>query len=213
MTAYLPLLAVVAVLLASPHGVRLPAPRRLPWRPGPSAAARRTRDPDVLAWVDAIVAELAGGRDPASSLVLASLSNDVCPAAVAAARTGGDVAAALRASGASALLHGVAACWEVAEGSGAGLASALMTLADSARETERIRGELRAGLAEPRATAIVLAALPGLGLLLGSLLGAAPWRWLFGTTPGLLVLAVGLLLEAVGAWWSWRITASLEADL
>lgn len=213
MTAFLPLLAAVAVLLAMPPAGRLRVPRSHPRPPWLSAGGRRPRDPDELAWVDAIVAELGGGRDPASSLVLASRSNDVCPAAVAAARTGGDVAAALRGSGGSSLVNGVAACWEVAHGSGAGLASSLATLADSARETERIRGELRAGLAEPRATAVVLAALPALGLLLGSLLGAAPWRWLLGTTPGLVVLTAGVLLEAVGAWWSWRITVSLEADL
>jgi tight adherence protein B len=111
------------------------------------------------------------------------------------------------------LLRGVAACWDVAAGSGAGLASSLTTLADSAREAERARYELRAGLAEPRATAVVLACLPLLGLALGTVLGADPVSWLLGSATGAAVLASGLLLEAVGAWWAWRIASSLESSV
>ena len=86
-------------------------------------------------------------------------------------------------------------------------------LADAARETERVRRELQAGLAEPRATAVVLAALPALGLLLGSMLGADPVHWLLSSRLGVLVLVTGLALEAVGAWWAWRIASSLESQL
>ena len=207
----LPLLAVAAALLLWPPRITVPAALvgrvsrlRMPaWR----------AEPDELAWVEALVAELSGGRDPASALVAASRATSTSPEAVAAARTGGDVVAALRASARSPLTRGVAACWEVAQGSGTGLAASLATLADAARETERVRSELRTGLAEPRATALVLAALPALGLLLGSALGADPVHWLVGTLPGRFVLAAGLALEAVGAWWSWRITVSLEAAL
>ena len=76
-----------------------------------------------------------------------------------------------------------------------------------------MRGELRTGLAEPRATAMVLAALPALGLALGAALGADPLSWLTGSGPGRLVLAAGLALEALGVLWSWRIAVSLEATL
>jgi tight adherence protein B len=138
----------------------------------------------------------------------------VSVAASAAARASGDVPEALRADPrASDLLRGVAACWEVAEGSGAGLASSLTTLADSAREVQRVRDELRAGLAEPRATAVVLACLPLLGLALGSLLGADPLAWLLGSPGGAAVLATGAALEVVGSWWAWRIAASLESSV
>jgi tight adherence protein B len=211
MTAYLPVLAVVAALLAWPP--RLTVPRLLRAVPGRLVAPTRATRTDDLAWIEALVAELSGGRDPAAALVAASASNAVCPQAVAVARTGGDVAVALRRSARTPLVRGVAACWDVAQGSGTGLAASLATLADAARETERVRGELRAGLAEPRATALVLAALPVLGLVLGSALGADPLHWLLGSTPGRLVLAAGLALEAVGTWWSWRITASLAASL
>jgi tight adherence protein B len=101
----------------------------------------------------------------------------------------------------------------VAEGSGAGLASALVSLADSARAAERVRRELHAGLAEPRATAMVLAGLPLLGLLLGTALGADPLSWLLGSSAGRVVLCLGLGLELLGAWWAWRIATRLEAQL
>ncbi len=211
MTAYLPLMAVVASLLVWPP--RVTVPRWLRAVPGRLVTPTRSPRPDELAWVEALVAELSGGRDPAAALVAASASNAVSPPAVAVALTGGDVAAALRRSARTPLVRGVAACWEVAQGSGTGLAASLSTLADATRETERVRGELRAGLAEPRATALVLAALPALGLVLGSALGADPLHWLLGSTPGRLVLAAGLALEVVGTWWSWRITTSLEAAL
>jgi tight adherence protein B len=110
-------------------------------------------------------------------------------------------------------VRAVAACWEVAHGSGAGLAASLSALADASRESERVRRDLRAGLAEPRATAVVLAGLPVVGLGLGAGLGADPFAWLLGTGAGVVVLALGILLEVVGVAWSWRIVSSLEADL
>jgi tight adherence protein B len=213
MTAYLPLLAVLAALLAWPPRLGLARrPRLRPWS-RPWAVGRRGRTPDELAWIESLVSELSAGRDPASALVVVSASHPVCPEAAAAARAGGDVVVALRAAARTPLVSGVAACWEVAHGSGTGLAASLASLADAARETERVRGELRAGLAEPRATAVVLAALPVLGLALGSALGADPVAWLLTSTPGRLVLATGVLLEVVGAAWAWRITRALEAAL
>ena len=229
----LALLAVCVVLL----GWRAPAAYRSAWAPTrppasrptdgsrlfrlrrPRAGARRTAE---LEWIEALAAELSAGRDPHSALVAASTARSgpagssivVCPHALAAARAGADVAPALLADGArSEIVRGVAACWEVASGSGAGLGASLAVLADAARETERVRRELQAGLAEPRATAVVLAALPALGLLLGSMLGADPVHWLLSSRLGVLVLVTGLALEAVGAWWAWRIASSLESQL
>ena len=210
MTTFLPVLAVVATMLLWPP--RIVVPRRL--RVGRREAPRpRRRSVDELAWLEALVAELWGGRDPGSAVVIACSSTSAFPEVEAVARAGGDVVAALRASARTPLSRGAAACWEVAHGSGTGLAASLSTLADGAREAERVRGELRAGVAEPRATALVLAALPLLGLALGTALGADPVSWLLGSAPGRIVLAAGLVLEVVGAWWSWRITVSLEAAL
>jgi tight adherence protein B len=174
----------------------------------------RERRAAEIEWLDVLAAELAAGADPVASLIGVATSASVCPRAVAAARAGADVVAAMRAgAGRSATVRAAAACWAVASGSGAGLAASLVVLADSARENERVRAELEAGLAEPRATAVVLALLPVLGLGLGSVLGAEPLSWLCGTGAGRAVLAAGFVLECLGAWWAWRIATSLEAGL
>jgi len=190
--------------------------RALPgWRP-PRPGAESSRRRAELEWVEALAAETRAGRDPVAALVAATSSVElpVLVPAAAAAASGADAPVALRAvEPASELVLAVAACWDVAQGSGAGLAASLTALADSARESERVRSDLRAGTAEPRATALVLAALPVVGLLLGGALGADPWSWLLGTTAGLLVLLAGLALEVVGGLWSWRIVRALEAEL
>jgi tight adherence protein B len=209
----LPALLVVA-LLRPPQvgGHAMPAVRVPMWRPGRSAARRAAE----LEWVESVVAELRAGADPVAALVAAESAapRSVAPGALVAVRSGADVAAALeRDAGASPLMRGVAACWSVAQGSGAGLAAALLSLADSARAAEAVRRELHAGLAEPRATALVLAALPLVGLAMGVALGADPLAWLLGTTAGNAVLALGIGLECVGAWWAWRIASRLEAEL
>lgn len=209
--------ALVLVLLPGRRPARRTR-RRRPWslsvrRPARAAESRRAE----LEWVEALAAETRAGRDPASAVVAAGSESMPSPAiarAVAAAGGGGDVAAALRSSeGASDLMRAVAACWEVAHGSGAGLSASLAALADAGRDAERVRRDLRAGLAEPRATAVVLAALPVVGLGLGASLGADPFAWLLRTGPGLVVLAAGVALELVGVLWSWRIVTALEADL
>ncbi|MFC6239495.1 type II secretion system F family protein [Longivirga aurantiaca] len=214
-TAALVAAALVLVLLPGRPPARH---RRRSWAPSvprPARAAERRRA--ELEWVEALAAETRAGRDPASAVVAAGSESMPSPAiarAVAAAGGGGDVAAALRSpDGASDLMRAVAACWEVAHGSGAGLSASLAALADAGRESERVRRDLRAGLAEPRATAVVLAALPVVGLGLGAGLGADPFAWLLRTGPGLAVLAAGVALELVGVLWSWRIVTALEADL
>lgn len=194
-----------------PAGLLARLPAGLAARP---AAARRRTEGLALEWLEAVAAELRAGRGAAAALLAAPHATVVVPHAAAAARSGADVVDALRRDGCrDPLLAGVAACWEVAEGSGAGLASSLTTLADAARESRRVRDELAAGLAEPRATAVVLAGLPVLGLALGSMLGADPLRWLLGTPAGRAVLAAGALLQVLGAVWAWRITRALEQAL
>jgi tight adherence protein B len=208
-------LVAVAVLVAWPPSTTLTM--RVHDEVLPRRGRARRRRAAELEWLEAVVAELSAGRDPGAALVSAAALGDalqVCPRATAAARAGADVVPALRADGTrSAAVRAAAACWDVAASTGAGLAASLTVLADSLRETERVRAELVAGLAEPRATAVVLACLPALGLALGSLLGAEPVQWLTGSSWGLAVLAGGLALELVGCLWSWRIARRLEAGL
>ena len=78
---------------------------------------------------------------------------------------------------------------------------------DDLRARRRHQGDLRAAIAAPRASALVLAGLPLLGLLMGSGVGAEPWRVLTQTGTGQLLLVAGFVLELDGLAWSRSLVA------
>jgi tight adherence protein B len=179
---------------------------------GRREAARRRAA--VIELCSALGAELRSGATARDALIAAS--RDV-PAleyltAVAAAPHG-DVAQALRLSAESdggAGLRRLAACWQVSERSGSGLAPSVSRLAATLRDEEQVRREVAAQLAGPRATAVLLALLPMFGLAMGNALGANPLAVLVGTPLGQGCLVLGLLLEAAGLLWTARITRRAE---
>ncbi|MGA4840481.1 type II secretion system F family protein [Streptomyces sp. G45] len=193
---------------------------------------RERRADAVIALCGALAGEVRAGRQPGDALRIAL---EAAPEAaseaggagaavdsglggardgiLAAARFGGDVPGALREAarepGAEGLL-GLAACWRVAVDRGAGLATGLERLEGALRAERDQRSDLRAQLAGARSTALMLAGLPALGLLMGTALGARPLRVLLHTGPGLGCLLVGALLEAAGAWWAVSIMRRAE---
>ncbi|MFL4905996.1 type II secretion system F family protein [Streptomyces sp. MMS24-I2-30] len=184
-------------------------------------AARRVREERgdaVIALCGALAGEVRAGRQPGEALLRAARDSDGLGEAqatvLAAARFGGDVpgalAAAARQPGAEGL-RGLAACWRVAVDQGAGLAAGLDRLDAALRAERDRRADLRAQLAGPRATAVMLAALPVLGLLLGTAMGADPLRVLLHTGAGLGCLVIGGLFEVAGLWWTARIVRRAEA--
>ena len=98
----------------------------------------------------------------------------------------------------------LAACWEVAAETGAGLAGVVDALAVSLTEREEQRDEVSARTAGPRTTALVLSVLPLVGMAMSAGLGGSPLVFLFTTPLGLLCLGLGVLLDLVGAWWTLR---------
>ncbi|WP_172385729.1 type II secretion system F family protein [Streptomyces sp. MNP-20] len=193
---------------------------------------RERRTDAVIALCGALAGEVRAGRQPGEALRTATEGPTVGRAAtrapeltgsgrsvgrglggewagvLAAARFGGDVPGALREAarepGAEGLL-GLAACWRVAVDRGAGLATGLERLEGALRAERDQRSDLRAQLAGARSTAVLLAGLPALGLLMGSALGARPLWVLLHTGAGFGCLLVGGLLEGAGAWWALRI--------
>jgi tight adherence protein B len=164
--------------------------------------------------VTALASDLRSGQ-PMRAALMAALG-DVAPHAVAAATWGGDVPSALRRDAAASGFEQwtyAAACWEVAEASGAGLATALDRLAKSARASEETRVQLQAHLAAPRATARMLATLPLIGIVLGFALGGDPLAWLLGTPIGQLCLGGGVVLTILGLLWVRRIARGVEQEL
>lgn len=150
----------------------------------------------------------AGGIGPAGLEPVAAV-------AAAAARPSGDVPAALDAlagqpGGSTA--GDLAAAWRVADLTGCGLADPVARVLRGHRAEDRLRREVGAQLAGPKATAALLSGLPLVGLLLGIALGADPVGFLLGPAVGRLVLVVGIALVAVGILWTRSITASALAD-
>ncbi|MGV4929971.1 type II secretion system F family protein [Streptomyces sp. BHT-5-2] len=174
--------------------------------------AAERRSAAVIRFCGAVAAELRAGRQPDRALVAAGAPGpgEAGPAVLAAARYGGDVPGALRAAarqpGAEGLA-GAAACWQVAVEGGAGLARGLERIAAGLAVQRDQREELRAQLAGPRATALILALLPVGGLLMGGALGADPLGVLLHTPAGWGCLVVGGLLEWGGVAWTARIVA------
>ncbi|MBW5485320.1 hypothetical protein GPJ59_26450 [Streptomyces bambusae] len=183
--------------------------------------SRAARAAEVLALCGAVAGELRAGAQPGQALTSAIRRTVAGPGGpgpaeagvLAAAAFGGDVPGALRMAarepGAEGLA-GMAACWRVSVDGGGGLAAGLERL-EGALRAERDREEsLRAQLAGARSTAVVLAVLPVVGLLIGTALGADPLRVLLHTPLGLGCLAVGGVLEALGLLWCLRIVRGGE---
>lgn len=174
------------------------------------AAVRRAAAEDLCC---ALGAELRAGRPASEALRRAAADLDSFPNLAATAATGGDIVAGLTAGarepGAESLIR-LAACWRVAEGAGAGLASAVDRVAAGLRAEEAHRRTVESELAGPRATARLLSALPAFGLVLGSGLGAHPLEVLLHTSYGGACLVLGLLLDAAGLLWTGRLAAAAE---
>ncbi|MFJ2816111.1 type II secretion system F family protein [Streptomyces sp. NPDC091279] len=181
-------------------------------------AARERRGDAVIALCGALAGEVRAGRQPGEALLRAAWDSgglgEAQPAVLAAARFGGDVpgalASAAREPGAAGL-RGLAACWRVAVDQGAGLAAGLDRLEGALRAERDQRADLRAQLAGARSTALMLAALPVLGLLLGTALNADPLHVLLHTAAGLGCLITGGALEAAGMCWATWIVRRAEA--
>lgn len=99
----------------------------------------------------------------------------------------------------------LAAAWSVATESGAPLAATLRRFAGVLRALDQGLRNVEVALAGPVATARIVLALPGVGLVFGTLLGFDALRVLFTTAPGWVCLAVGGALVVVGVRWNRRL--------
>jgi tight adherence protein B len=95
----------------------------------------------------------------------------------------------------------VAACWQLADESGVGLADALDRLAVALRHEGDIATEIHGQLSSVRATATVLATLPVVAVAMGNLLGAHPVDFLVHSPIGWSCIVGGAALVTVG--WAW----------
>lgn len=163
----------------------------------------------LLAAARVMVAEVAAGAHPDAALRAAG---EVDPARAAvyaraadAVRSGADAGLALATEPA---LVGIGSAWSVATASGAPVGAVLeRVVADLVARREQARS-VTAALAGPRSSAVVLAVLPVLGVLLGLAMDADPLGFLFGSPTGQLVCLIGVALDLAGLFWTRRLAAS-----
>jgi tight adherence protein B len=185
-------------------------------RVGSARRSARHREAVARAVVEVtagLAAEVRTGRSPAQALAaIAPWSGPLQPAlssAAAAVAAGLPAADALRlaaaAPGAESLRQ-VAAAWRVTAATGGRLAAVLDRLTDSLDAERELREELDSALAGPRATVVLLAGLPLMGLALGQAVGAHPLRLLLYRPFGWALLTAAALLDTAGVVVMARIT-------
>ncbi|MFW3170159.1 type II secretion system F family protein [Geodermatophilus sp. CPCC 206100] len=102
-------------------------------------------------------------------------------------------------------LDRVSAATLLSERTGCSLAAVVGAVEDDLRARHRQRLDLRSATAGARASTVLLAALPLLGLAMGGGIGADPWRVLTTTGTGQVLLVAGVALEVAGVAWSARL--------
>jgi tight adherence protein B len=184
-------------------------------------ALRRRRDgleEDVVVMCFAAAAELRAGRAPAEALGTAATQLDGLSCGLKSAATavgrgarGDDELLALAREVGSPRLETVSAVWAATADTGAGVAAVLDRVAQAFAAEDQARSELGALAAGPRATALVLCALPAFALALGAAIGADPTGILLGSPFGWLLTALAAGLDGCGLLWVRRITSTALA--
>ena len=197
-----PLVAALAGVLAL-AGTRV-------WTAGRRDRVEESRLASLGEGLGALTAELRSGRPlaPAISSAVAACGSEESGRALArAVRAAGPAARSEPGSqdAVAAALDRLSAAVLLSARTGCSLADVVAAVDEDLRARRRHRQELRAATAAPRASAMLLAGLPGLGLAMGSGIGADPWRVLTGTGTGQVLLVAGVALELAGLAWSRRL--------
>lgn len=191
-------------------GIRSTASRRrTPRRPRPASTDTAGATTVVAEAVQRLAVLLEAGVVPERAWQHLAATGDPVAGRVAAAGAGASTADALADAGGA--WRQVAVAWRVSQTVGAPLAPSLRAIAAALREGQESRDDVAVALAEPVATARLIAWLPlvavALGLLFGFDLGATVTHPL-----GVACLAIGTGLVLTARWWTRRLIAGAQPD-
>ncbi|MCW5953449.1 MAG: type II secretion system F family protein [Propionibacteriaceae bacterium] len=145
------------------------------------------------------------GQVPAEALRTAAARAPVLAEAAAVQSLGGKADAVLRRAATEPGREGLgqlASAWQVAEQTGASMATTLAAVADRLAADLALRATVEAELSAPRATGRLLAGLPIAGVGLGYLLGGDPIAFLTSSVFGQFCLVIGAALGCAGLVWT-----------
>jgi tight adherence protein B len=178
------------------------------------AAARKRRadrQRDLRIGLRVLIGELEAGTRPPAALAAA---RDAAPlhaaafgAAAAASSASADAGAALLATPAT---KPIGLAWQLGADTGMALAAVLDRVAADLQAEQDHRRTVEAVLAGPRASALMLAGLPLVGIALGAAMGARPLAVLTSSVGGQSLCLVGVLLDVAGLLWMRRLLARAE---
>jgi tight adherence protein B len=211
-------LAAVAVLLGPAPALALgllAAAGRSHWRARERVRAELATTAALAEALRTMVAELRAGAHPALAAESAA-AEAPAPAATlmravaGSARLGGQLGDLPRTESSGpvrSVLERLTGAWALTQRHGLPMAEVLDAVRRDVSAGVRFRTQLQARLAGPRASALVLACLPVVGVALGEAMGAHPAHVLFTSTPGQVLLVLGCALLWAGTGWTARLTA------
>jgi tight adherence protein B len=166
-----------------------------------AAVAARARELDDLS---ALAAELRAGL-PRTAVPAASGTASAPVFGLTSTPASGAVSAPPSVADPGRASTRVTAIWALADQTGAPAADLVERIEADARAADRARASAAAEAAGAQATAMLLAALPVGGILLGFGLGANPVRILLHTPVGAACAIAAVLLQSAGLLWAERL--------
>jgi tight adherence protein B len=178
------------------------------WAAGRRSGRTDARLQALTEGLSALAADLRSGRslEAATDAAVTTCGDEACGRALArAVRVPGAAPPQDEYTALGEALDRISAAVRLSGRTGCSLAAVVSAVEDDLRARRRHRLELRAATAAPRASALLLAGLPLLGLAMGSGVGADPWAVLTTTGTGQVLLVAGVALEVLGLTWSRRL--------
>lgn len=164
-------------------------------------------------WLEELAAKLHSGAAARVALEN-SLESTNLVSTKNACRNGSSISQALRVDLPNdEIARALSSCWDISEEAGIGLADAVSQLAKGVQTKQQLKQELDSALTQSKLSVWVLAGLPLFGLVLASLIGENPIRWLITSKIGLTVLILGITMELLGIFWVNRITNKVKNQL